>query len=134
MIGYDPASMCKAVLISRKKGLPLPMAERAVFGFDHAEVGAALLESWNIPETLVNIVRHCYSPTSSPQPMDASVVHLAAVMAMGLRRKDFCTYHMPDLFPSVLEETKISPSALVPILSQYERQFAETHEILTDGL
>ncbi|OBQ52426.1 HDOD domain-containing protein [Halodesulfovibrio spirochaetisodalis] len=134
MISYDPASMCKAVLISRKKGVPLPTAERAVFGFNHAEVGAALLESWNIPETLTNIVRYCYTPSASPSPVDTSVVHLATVMAMGLRRKDFCTYHLPDFFPDSLEYTEISPSALVPILSQYDRQVAETYEILTDGL
>jgi HD-like signal output (HDOD) protein len=134
MISYDPASMCKAVLLSRKKGIPLPVAERAVFGFNHAEVGALLLESWNIPEPLINIVRYCYSPSSSPAPLDTSVVHLATIMATGLRRKDFCTFHLPDFFPDTLEQTTISPSALVPILSQYDRQLADTHEILTDGM
>ena len=134
MLRFDAASMCKAVLLSRKKGVPLPVAERAVFGFNHAEVGAALLESWNIPETLTNIVRHCYTPLSSPLPKDSSVVHIASVMAMGLRRKDFCTYHLQDFLPGTLDETHISPSALVPILSQFDRQFAEIYEILTDGM
>ncbi|SIN94146.1 HDOD domain-containing protein [Halodesulfovibrio marinisediminis] len=134
MISYDPASMCKAVLLSRKKGVSMPVAERAIFGFNHAEVGAALLESWNIPDTLTNIVRHCYTPMSSPLPVDSSIVHLATTMATGLRRKDFCTFYMPDFFPAALEETKIPPSALVPILTQYDRQFADTHEILTDGM
>ncbi|WP_027361448.1 HDOD domain-containing protein [Halodesulfovibrio aestuarii] len=134
MISYDPASMCKAVLLSRKKGVSLPVAERAVFGFNHAEVGATLLESWNIPETLTNIVRHCYTPLSSPLPIDSSIVHLATIMATGLRSKDFCTYHLPDFFQATVDETKISPSALVPILSQYDRQLADTHEILTDGM
>ena len=134
MISYDPASMCKAVLLSRKKGVSLPAAERAVFGFNHAEVGAALLESWNIPETLTNIVRHCYTPMSSPLPTDSSIVHLATIMATGLRRKDFCTFHLPDFFSATLDETNISPSALAPILSQYDRQFADTLEILTDGM
>jgi len=126
--------MCKAVLLSRKKDVSLPAAERAVFGFNHAEVGAALLESWNIPETLTNIVRHCYTPLSSPLPTDSSIVHLATIMATGLRRKDFCSFHLPDFFSATLDETKISPSVLAPILSQYDRQFADTLEILTDGM
>ena len=131
LLKYDPASMCKAVLLSRQTGISGVAAEKLVFGFTHADVGAALLESWNIPDTLTNIVRHSYTPLSSPLSADASVVHLASVMAIALRRKDFWTYHLPDMLLPALDETKISPSALVPVLSQYDRQFAETHEILT---
>lgn len=40
--------------------------ERALFGFDHAEAGAALLESWKFSEEIAIPIRYQYSPESSP--------------------------------------------------------------------
>jgi HD-like signal output (HDOD) protein len=36
--------------------------ERAVFGVDHAEVGAEALASWSVPAELVAVVRHHHQP------------------------------------------------------------------------
>lgn len=41
----------------------LPEIERRAFGFDHAEVGAALAERWKLPESLVEVIKHHHSPT-----------------------------------------------------------------------
>lgn len=40
----------------------LPELERHVFGFDHAEVGAALGERWKLPESLVKVIKHHHTP------------------------------------------------------------------------
>ncbi|MGI4790005.1 MAG: HDOD domain-containing protein [Janthinobacterium lividum] len=60
-------------------------AEQAVFGFDHAEAGAYLLERWNLPASLVTAVRYHHipleAPTDSPLP---SLIHVADAICMTL--------------------------------------------------
>jgi HD-like signal output (HDOD) protein len=41
---------------------PPPEAERAMFGTDHAEVGAALLEEWKMPKRVVDLVAFHHQP------------------------------------------------------------------------
>ena len=53
------------------------IAERRVLGIDHAEVGAVLLDEWNLPENIVDGVRHHHSPLDcEDDPFVASVVHV----------------------------------------------------------
>lgn len=51
--------------------------ERRQTGFDHAEAGAALLESWDFPEDLVDAVRWHHDPAQSAYPRLAGAVHVA---------------------------------------------------------
>lgn len=41
--------------------------ERKVLGFDHCEVGAALGEAWNLPPSLIEVIRYHHNPSASPQ-------------------------------------------------------------------
>ena len=63
--------------------IPLPEAEREALGFDHAEVGGALLEAWRLPEPLVVAARWHHAPELAPDLWreDALVTHVANVMA-----------------------------------------------------
>lgn len=47
--------------VEPQNGITLDL-ERRRTGFDHAEVGAALVESWNFPEELVNGIRWHHDP------------------------------------------------------------------------
>lgn len=60
----------------------LMRAERAILGFDHAEVGARLLERWKLPGTTVNAIRwHIRPEGASPSSLDAAIIHLADAIA-----------------------------------------------------
>ena len=63
-------------------------AEKCVLGVDHAEVGASLLEKWQLPACLVEAVRHHHRPVCKPEPMLSAFVHIANCMA-----------HQPDAAP-----------------------------------
>jgi putative nucleotidyltransferase with HDIG domain len=45
-----------------EQNLSFELAERKVLGIDHAEVGAALLEYWNLPDYLVQVVKYHHEP------------------------------------------------------------------------
>ena len=60
----------------------LYLAEREVFGFDHADVGRALGELWNWPVALVNCIARHHDPFAYPDCSDSEVViHLADGLA-----------------------------------------------------
>ena len=57
-------------------GTPLVMAEEITFGFNHAGLGARLLERWNFPAEVCAAVRHHHSASgaeATSQPLPAIV-------------------------------------------------------------
>ncbi len=61
-------------------------AELQVLGLTHGDVGEILLKSWNIPDTITEIVKYHHSPEkSNTVPTLTSVVHLADYMTHMLK-------------------------------------------------
>lgn len=52
-------------------------AEKAVLGADHAEIGAALLKRWGVPEPLIEATGNHHSPVIKPRPRLSALVYLA---------------------------------------------------------
>jgi HD-like signal output (HDOD) protein len=64
-------------------------AEESVFGFNYAQLGAALLRAWRVPAALDEMVEFQLDPSHAPDhPFDAAILHVAGDIA----------YHMaPDI-------------------------------------
>lgn len=62
---------------------PLWVAERRVFGADHARVGACLLQMWGLPSTIVDVVGKHHEPrgVASELARVAAAVHVADALA-----------------------------------------------------
>jgi putative nucleotidyltransferase with HDIG domain len=63
-------------------GCPDHEAEKAVFGFTHADVGAVLALKWSLPEELTAAIRYHHAPQRDPvhRPL-TSLVHVADRLA-----------------------------------------------------
>ncbi len=58
-------------------------AELAVLGIDHAEVGALLLERWNLPQDIIEVVRWHHYPKYYPHNKEViDLVHVADNLCM----------------------------------------------------
>jgi putative nucleotidyltransferase with HDIG domain len=75
-----PEAAAEAVSIARSRRLPVWQAEVLVLGFHHGGVGAALLRSWGLPETVVDAVQHHHEPSKTTNSL-ATVVYLADAAA-----------------------------------------------------
>jgi putative nucleotidyltransferase with HDIG domain len=75
-----PEAAAESVSIARSRRLPVWQAETLVLGFHHGAVGAALLRSWGLPETVVDAVQYHHEPTSTTNQL-ATVVYLADTAA-----------------------------------------------------
>jgi len=67
-----------ALELSTQKKITLMDAENKIFGFNHAGVGALLLQKWSLPPSLVRAVQYHHSPEESRSAVrTASIVHVA---------------------------------------------------------
>jgi len=63
------------------------IVERSILGTDHAELGARLQASWQLPERTSAVARYHHEPSAAPEEMRRSVdvVHLADVAVSALQ-------------------------------------------------
>ena len=53
-------------------------AEREIIGVTHAEVGAELIKSWGLPESLIEVVQFHHEPIKAKKfPVETALVHIA---------------------------------------------------------
>ncbi|SMF20462.1 response regulator [Desulfovibrio gilichinskyi] len=83
----------------KKEGIPMSEAEKEIFGFTHAEVGAYLLALWGFDEAVVEAVHSHHELTESGSGMlsPAAAVHVADTFEHELR-----TLH-PEYSPHLLD-------------------------------
>lgn len=96
-----PAEYRRVLELVQRGENDLTAAERQVFGFDYADLGAALLETWGLPEKLRVAVGYHQHPAAAPSyPMEVAVVHLAnritATLAPCLKTPAEPTHYTPD--------------------------------------
>jgi putative nucleotidyltransferase with HDIG domain len=75
---HHPEEFCKVVALVEKHGCNMIEAEREVFEFHHAMVGAALCQRWGFPPILADAVRYHHAPMSCDRGWQ-----LPAVVGMG---------------------------------------------------
>jgi putative nucleotidyltransferase with HDIG domain len=64
---------------------PFYVIEQRVLGFDHAEVGARMTESWKLPQHLVETIRYHHRPADQEQwSALTAIVHVADVVCLTL--------------------------------------------------
>lgn len=73
MLHPEAVSACNRL---RAAGCPRAAAEWIVCGFDHAEAGAVMLETWGFSTDLVEAVRFHHAPEKSNMPL-AAILYLA---------------------------------------------------------
>ena len=113
----------------------LHQAELAELGFTHADLGAALLGTWMLPETLQEAVGYHHMPSYAMQSeLEASIVHLADNLANRSLLGAFCEH--PSAAAAVdastwnaigVEETRFDYEA---VIGEAGLQFTETAGLL----
>ena len=58
-------------------GMAQGEAERAVLGASHGDVGSCLLQTWRMPEILIEPVGNHHTPVFEPEPQLSVLIHLA---------------------------------------------------------
>ncbi len=115
--------------------LPLHLIEQQIFGFDHAALGALLLETWNVPATITRMVAWHHQPTGTHlSGKDAGVIHLADLVCQALGWGPDPGIPVTPLDLKAWEMLNLPIKALDAVISQSEPQLVEIMKILEDDL
>ncbi len=105
------------VLDRVEAGTPLVDAEQAILGFTHAQVGAALLRAWRLPEVLAQCAAQHHEPYTALTAAE-SVVAAANDLANGQEPSD----GLPGLTAAATEQALGEAAQLY---ARYKKLFAE---------
>jgi putative nucleotidyltransferase with HDIG domain len=85
MVRYMKADVNAILAVRNQRNISFVEAERALFGCDHAEVGAAMGKRWGFPDDIVGAIEHHHkAPIADPTPtIDAVVVANLVAKAIG---------------------------------------------------
>jgi HD-like signal output (HDOD) protein len=112
----DPAPILELV---EKEQTDLASAERRILGIDHAEVGASLLENWNLPAYLAEVVRWHHEPEKeSGQAVVAGLVYVADALCIEAGIGAPASEHMRSLAKAVLSRARLEPQICEKVLDQ----------------
>jgi len=68
-----PDRYARVIEAAAQEHVALDLAERAAFGVTHADVGAYLLGTWGLPDSIVQAVSDHHRPLTGAEPIDAAV-------------------------------------------------------------
>lgn len=111
--------------------LPMYLIERRRMGFDHAELGAALLGAWELPAVLQEAVARHHAPDGARDyPVVAATVHVADIIANSMELGSSGEHMLPPLAQHAWTRIGLPIILLETILQQVENQFDATAELL----
>lgn len=124
-----PEDMGRVLQLNAEGGL-LHEAENKVLGWDHAEVGGALLRKWNLPAQLVEGVQYHHNPSSAPNfSVEAAITHVADIVAQTLELGSSGELYVPPMDSKAWDALGLSSSMLPSVVTQVNCQADELAEI-----
>jgi HD-like signal output (HDOD) protein len=121
-----PDAMRTAILRARETGEVLHDVERDVMGFDHAQVGSALMSGWNFPGVFTEVIAYHHMPALAGKfPIEAAAVHAGDVIANGLSIGSSGQAVVPHLEEGAWAQLGIDPTLTPILLDDIERQYKD---------
>jgi len=116
-----------SLYLSISQGKPLASIEKSLYGFEHADVGGALMDKWKFPAKLVRNVRFHHADT--PVETESSILNIADCLAIAFGSPVSISTIVPSVNEKLWDSLGLSPSVIQPIVSQSERQIDEIEDV-----
>lgn len=122
----QPERLARQIQRARADACMLAFAERSDQGFDHAELGAAVLDRWRLPPMMVEVVAGHHRPLlTATYARECAGVHIADLMVDALGFGAAGEAIVPPLDVHSWELCGLTPGELERISQDLERQVVE---------
>jgi HD-like signal output (HDOD) protein len=126
MFATIPEMATEAFAQARSKGKLLYASEREVMGFDHADVGGALLRHWKLPVPTSDAVAFHHRPAAhGGLHTDTAIVHVADLISNAMQIGSSGEHFVPPLHTHAWEHLGLPKDILAGTLSELERQYQD---------
>lgn len=106
-------------------------AEQAVFGFDHMQLGGALLRAWHLPERLQECVEFHHRPRAAVQyPVEVALVHIANALGCYAAVRRVNDAAVPDIDPVCWTVTGLTPDIIEATVDATHAGIADVKRLL----
>ncbi|MDR0362575.1 MAG: HDOD domain-containing protein [Planctomycetota bacterium] len=123
-----PEDMRAVLAVVEAERIVFHEAEKKTLDYDHATIGAALMERWNLPELMVEVARCHHDPESASEetrPL-ASVVNFADIIARSTLMGSAGDPFIPRLSPEVFERTGLNWPGVEAIMRRSALEYRES--------
>ncbi len=128
---FLPEPFAQIIDLAREQRCPILEAERSILGTDHTEIGEYLMERWNLPHVLIEMVALHHTPSvMRSNPTLVSVVHIADILSRRLKIGFGGDPLVPEIDPFALDELDLSPERLDEMLEDIEQQMQQAEDVL----
>ena len=115
-------------------GAPLARTETDMLGFNYADVGAALMHAWELPQNLVATIRSHVDPNPVDEfALDAAVVHIADALTRLDGEPVDETQLIAEVIPAAWQITGLQPDDLLALPSEAAEQLDAAIGMLLEG-
>jgi len=129
---FLPDEFANVVAAVNKENILMTTAENKVLGFNHAEVGKLLVEKWNLPVKLVQVIAFHHQPHDAGNfALEAAIVHLADIFCRALNIGYGGDNKIPPLDKLAWERLKIRSSAIDTIMATMLREYRDISSFIT---
>ena len=116
--------------LSRTTNKLLYEVERDYFGCNHSCVAKLLIKQWKLPISLENNIFYHHNPSEAPQPVPATLVHLADIITNGLGIGTSGERFVPPLDTEAWDGLGLSPTCFDIVIKQATHQFFALESML----
>jgi len=108
--------------------------ENEILGFDHAELGGHLIESWRLPKTLVEMVKYHHRPTSAQlASKEVAVVHFADIIINAMEFGTSGESFVPPFNAEAWRKIEVQDDQMDELLQKINESARDmTHSLLSD--
>ncbi len=125
-----PKEALYAVTKARTENQFLYLSEQDLFGLDHAMIGGELLTKWQMPLSLEEAVKNHHHPLKSNNKLEASILHLADILANVMGIGTSGEKLIPSLNSEAWMQIGLSPNVLSLTMEQADRQLEDIFELI----
>jgi len=121
---------------SIETGRPLAVIEQQELGFTYAELGAALLKNWQLPDAIVIPVQHHVrnlGEVSADQVAEVAVLNVSAVISRAAVWRSDADEPVPEFDPVALQLNAIDDERTESIMREADEDVIEAMTLLLPG-
>jgi putative nucleotidyltransferase with HDIG domain len=115
---------------NRKEEIFLFVAETDKFGMDHSHIGAKMALNWNLPETLVDMIKGHHFPEKVKASFEASIINLSDIIVNALEIGNSGEFFVPIIEPNICNELDLQEDILQAVINQLENQLEDIFQII----
>ena len=126
-----PEKFKETLTRSLSDNIPSSESEKMEFGFDHAQLGKAVLQRWNLPEVYhVPVANHHHLECAGSGEIISLLVHVADTIAHEMLRSEDQPKWLPD--PVAMQRLRLDATDIGEIISQNSEVILENLELMAN--